>query len=159
VTVAGTVGHWWFEPSEASSCCSQAVIYAFVRTVTTSFGSICFGSLIVAVLEALKAVAHSARQEAANGILLCLAECILACLANVVEYFNKVCVVCSRSLRGWQLRNESVCRIDCPLRRDVRSMACHSSLSFLLHPVVGLYLCWSLWVLVFGGRKERIHSL
>ena len=45
-TVAGTVGTWWFSPHEASSCCSSAVRDSWVRSVTTSFGSICFGSLI-----------------------------------------------------------------------------------------------------------------
>lgn len=25
-----------------------------------------------------------------NGIMLCIAECILACLASLMEYFNKV---------------------------------------------------------------------
>lgn len=44
--VAGTVGTWWFAPHEASSCCSSAVRDSWIRSVTTSFGSICFGSLI-----------------------------------------------------------------------------------------------------------------
>ena len=39
-------------------------------------------------------IANAARQEGDSGecgaILLCLAECILACLARIVEYFNKV---------------------------------------------------------------------
>ena len=45
-TVAGTVGTWWFAPHEASSCCSSAIRDSWIRSVTTSFGSICFGSLI-----------------------------------------------------------------------------------------------------------------
>jgi len=101
VTVAGTVGHWWTEPSEANSFCSTAVNNAFIRTVTTSFGSICFGSLIVAVLEALRQLANIARQQDdGNGILLCIAECILNCLASLMEYFNRVRVY---ERRGWIL--------------------------------------------------------
>jgi len=94
VTVAGTVGHWWFSPSEASSCCSDAVTGSFIRTMTTSFGSICFGSLIVAILQALRALANAARANDDGGIGACIAECILSCLASIVEYFNKWAFIC-----------------------------------------------------------------
>ena len=113
------VGHWWFEPSEASHCCSPAVNGAFIRTVTTSFGSICFGSLIVAILEALRMLARVAREnDDGNGILLCIAECILGCLASIMEYFNKV-----RRERGTVRR---ICR-EAYLRADDFF---HSGLSF-----------------------------
>jgi multisubunit Na+/H+ antiporter MnhC subunit len=58
--------------------------------MTTSFGSICFGSLLVAILQALKAIAQSARENGDAQILACIAECILGCLASMLEYFNKV---------------------------------------------------------------------
>lgn len=57
--------------------------------LTTSFGSICLGSLLVAIIQALQALANTARQEGDAGILACIAECILSCLASIVEYFNK----------------------------------------------------------------------
>lgn len=77
------------EPEEASCCCSAAVNGSFVRTVTTSFGSICFGSLIVAILRALEMLANAARNNDDGNFLVCIAECILSCLASLVEYFNK----------------------------------------------------------------------
>lgn len=87
VTTAGTVGTWWFVPGEASSCFSTGLKDSFCRATTYSFGSICFGSLVVAVIRALRAMA---RQRSRNGeFLRCIAECILACIANIVEYFNK----------------------------------------------------------------------
>lgn len=90
VTVAGTVGTWWFVPTEATSCCSSAVRQSFIRSVTTSFGSVCFGSLLVAIIEALKSIIRNLREsEDGGGILLCLAECLLALLADVMEYFNQ----------------------------------------------------------------------
>mmetsp|Transcript_2885 Transcript_2885/g.5101 ORF Transcript_2885/g.5101 Transcript_2885/m.5101 type:complete len:589 (-) Transcript_2885:219-1985(-) len=90
VTVAGTVGTWWFVPSEGSSCCSNGVRDSFLRSVTTSFGSICFGSLLVAILEASKQMIKNLREsEDGGGVLLCLAECLLACLQDIMEYFNK----------------------------------------------------------------------
>lgn len=89
VTVAGAVGTWWFVPSEGTSFCSDGVKDSLVRSITTSFGSICLGSLLVAIIEALKTMVRNLREsEDGGGILLCLAECILACLADMMEYFN-----------------------------------------------------------------------
>ena len=56
---------------------------------TTSFGSICFGSLIVALIQALRQLANQARQNGDAGALACVAECILGCIQGIVEYFNK----------------------------------------------------------------------
>ena len=61
----------------------------FSRALTTSFGSICFGSLLVALIQALRSLANEAQQNGDSGILGCIAECILACLQSIVEYFNK----------------------------------------------------------------------
>eukprot|EP00571_Detonula_confervacea_P012360 CAMPEP_0172303330 /NCGR_PEP_ID=MMETSP1058-20130122/4866_1 /TAXON_ID=83371 /ORGANISM="Detonula confervacea, Strain CCMP 353" /LENGTH=494 /DNA_ID=CAMNT_0013014089 /DNA_START=17 /DNA_END=1501 /DNA_ORIENTATION=- len=88
VTVAGTVGAWWFSPDEATSCCSPGMMGSMIRALTTSFGSICFGSLLVAIVQALKALAQAARNND-NGILICIAECILGCIESILQYFNK----------------------------------------------------------------------
>jgi len=88
VSVAGTVGTWWVAPNE-SGCCSRAVCNSFIRTITTSFGSICFGSLLVAILQALRTLAATARQSDDCALFACIAECILSCLASLLEYFNK----------------------------------------------------------------------
>lgn len=58
--------------------------------MTTSFGSICFGSFLVALIQTLRQMANQARDQGGElQILLCIAECLLACLASIVEYFNK----------------------------------------------------------------------
>jgi hypothetical protein len=88
VTVAGTVGTWWFVPGEARSCCSSAVRNSYWRSITTSFGSICFGSLLVAIIQATREVVHSMRTEE-NSLLLCLIDCLLQILEQLAEYFNK----------------------------------------------------------------------
>ncbi|KAL9184924.1 hypothetical protein ACHAXT_002701 [Thalassiosira profunda] len=88
VTVAGTVGSWWFAPDETSSFCSGGMIGSMIRALTTSFGSICFGSLLVALVQSLKALAQAARDQD-NGILICIAECILGCIESILRYFNK----------------------------------------------------------------------
>lgn len=87
--VAGVVGSWWFTP-ESSGFCSSAVFGSFLRTMTTSFGSICFGSLLVAIIQALRQIAEQARQNDDVGQLLaCCIDCILSCIQSVIEYFNK----------------------------------------------------------------------
>ena len=86
VTVAGTVGAWWFGGS--SGCCAAGMLGSFIRAMTTSFGSICFGSLLVAIVQALKALVNSAR-NGDNQILVCIADCILGCIESLLEYFNK----------------------------------------------------------------------
>ncbi|KAF4315573.1 hypothetical protein BBO99_00009286 [Phytophthora kernoviae] len=88
-TTAGVVATWWYQPNA-----QKATVGALYRSLTTSFGSICFGSLIVAVLQALRTMADMAKRRANeenNGglaCLACMAECILGCLANIVEYVN-----------------------------------------------------------------------
>jgi len=89
VTTAGTVGTWWFVPGEAHGCWSTGLKDSFCRATTYSFGSICMGSLLVALIQALEAMARRARQEEDGQLLACLLECILSCIRDLVEYFNK----------------------------------------------------------------------
>jgi uncharacterized membrane protein YidH (DUF202 family) len=92
VTTAGTVATWWFVPDEASAWWSQALSESLARATTYSFGSICFGSFIVAFVQALRAVERHARGQEDLGMVLCVVDCILGCLQSIIEYFNKVCV-------------------------------------------------------------------
>lgn len=50
-TTSGTVASWWYGKQG-----DGIVGGAFKRSMTTSFGSICFGSLLVAVVSALRTV-------------------------------------------------------------------------------------------------------
>eukprot|EP00957_Ditylum_brightwellii_P088040 6706369-Ditylum_brightwellii.AAC.1 len=89
VTSAGVIGTWWFVPSEASRCCSPAVKDSFVRATTFSFGSICLGSLIVAIIQALRALNNMTKEQDECNFLHCIIDCILGCLESIIEYFNK----------------------------------------------------------------------
>ncbi len=89
MTVSGTVGTWWFSPVEASSFCSSAVLDSFMRAVTYSFGSICFGSLIVAILNVLVHYMRRLRRQRGCILLFCVIQCILTYLERLAEYFNK----------------------------------------------------------------------
>jgi hypothetical protein len=94
ITVAGTVGTWWFLPMEANSCCSNGLTESMGRTFTYSFGSICLGSLIVAIIQVIRALLRSASGSSNNnrggaGIVRCIAECVLVWIERIAEYFNK----------------------------------------------------------------------
>lgn len=89
-TTAGTVASWWYQQNP------QAVVSgSFYRASTTSFGSICFGSLLVAIIQAMRTMAqmleHKSREESRGGLacVACLLNCILGCLQDVMEYINK----------------------------------------------------------------------
>jgi len=60
---------------------------SFKRATTTSFGSICLGSLIVAVLKTLRTLVQGARRQNDNIIAYC-ADCILGILDSLIQYFN-----------------------------------------------------------------------
>lgn len=89
VTTAGTVATWWFVPDEANSWCSQAQRDSFYRAVTTSFGSICFGSFLVAIVQALRTLEHYTRDERDYQFLTCIIQCILGCIESIIEYVNR----------------------------------------------------------------------
>ncbi len=86
---------WWFAPEEAGSFCSVAIKDSFIRATTTSFGSICFGSLLVAIIQTLRALVESAKSDSdeergiGGAFLLCIVDCLLRCLEDLLEYFNK----------------------------------------------------------------------
>jgi hypothetical protein len=139
VTVAGTVGTWWLFPLEANGCCSQAVRDSYWRSITTSFGSICLGSLIVALIQATREIVNSMRNQD-NGLLLCIADCLLGCLESLAEYFNKVCT----SVKQVELTNHSLLIL----------IKFHC-----LRTTVGLCLCWTLWLWLCGSVRQCSKSL
>jgi hypothetical protein len=61
---------------------------SYWRSVITSFGSICLGSLIVAIVQAIQEIVHSMSSDD-SGLIVCMAHCLLSCVESLVEYFNK----------------------------------------------------------------------
>jgi len=86
-TTCGVAATWYFSAGRLDNP-SRA---AFKRTMTTSFGSVCFGSLLVAVLQALRAMLRSSKRG--GSLLSCLLLCILGCIERMMRYFNKYAFV------------------------------------------------------------------
>jgi len=92
VTVSGVVGTWWFDPQDALSVFSPAIVDSLRRSTTYSFGSICMGSLLVAIIQSMEAMVRSAKRQNNQGvgtILLCIIECILRMISRIAIYFNR----------------------------------------------------------------------
>ncbi|KAG7701372.1 hypothetical protein KL930_000175 [Ogataea haglerorum] len=85
-TVAGVYGSWYYL-SHADRCPQNAGLAAFRRSVTYSFGSICFGSLIVSVIQTLSNVAGLAKQWAAQegGLAGYIGFYIIEIFASIME--------------------------------------------------------------------------
>jgi hypothetical protein len=92
VTSGGTVASWWFQPHHPAP-----VRASLFRATTTSFGSICFGSLILAFITTLRAMVrgaidkmrHDRHRNIAKECLLLVLNGILHCLENLIAYINR----------------------------------------------------------------------
>ena len=89
VTVAGTVGSWYFLAPQPHGRGADPTRRALVRALTTSFGSICLGSLVVSAIRALRLGASAASRRASPGPLRSCLLCLLGFLDVVVRFFNQ----------------------------------------------------------------------
>ncbi|KAG7139427.1 Protein PNS1 like protein [Verticillium longisporum] len=91
-TIAGVYGSWYFCVNNFPQAATRG---ALKRSMTHSFGSICFGSLIVAIINFLRDICSVARQQAgADGdliayILFCILSCLIALLDWAVSFLNQ----------------------------------------------------------------------
>lgn len=56
------------------------------RALTTSFGSICFGALLIAIINTIRYFLAVARAENNNpiiGFIICIVQCIVNCVAGL----------------------------------------------------------------------------
>ncbi|PYI02274.1 protein pns1 [Aspergillus sclerotiicarbonarius CBS 121057] len=94
-TIAGIYGSWYFFSHSPQGMPKGATRGAFRRATTYSFGSISFGSLIIAIINMLRqACSVAQRQEAAQGSLLgsimfWILGCFISLLDWLVTFFNR----------------------------------------------------------------------
>ena len=95
VTISGVYGSWYFCSNKPGGFPKGATRGAFKRSVTYSFGSISFGSLIVAIIQLMRQACSIAQQnEAAQGnivgqILFCVLGCFIGLLDWAVQFINE----------------------------------------------------------------------
>jgi len=108
-TVSGIFGCWYFlypnnmPPSPAKD--------SFKRAMTTSFGSICFGSFVIAIIKAVKSMVEQGRSSR-QPILRCMVVCLLSYLDRIMQYINHYAFTyvaiygdtyCDGANKTWQL--------------------------------------------------------
>ncbi len=88
-TTSGAVGSWWFTNSRTNT-----VQRSLSRALSTSFGSIALGSLIVALIQTARFMLRSLERATKkhNFIVSCV-RCILNIIEGWVRYFNKYAFV------------------------------------------------------------------
>merc|ERR1712232_155998 len=88
VTYCGVFGRWYFDKT-------GGVTQSLRVALTTSFGSICFGSFLIAAIRAMEAVVRQARYQAQEEgstlscILLLVLECVVQCIGDILECFSE----------------------------------------------------------------------
>jgi Plasma-membrane choline transporter len=112
-TIAGVVGTFWFVGAPAIITTPAAgspannhhttIFDSWLRSSVYSFGSICLGSLLVAVVQVLQLLVRLGRSQRqqqqqrrhqreqvfdASSMLWCLLECIVDYLERLLEYIN-----------------------------------------------------------------------
>lgn len=87
----------WYFLNHTNAMPERPMMGSLKRTFTTSFGSVAFGSLIVAIIQTLKALAnfrlnHNNQGGDCANIVMCvvagIARCILSCLEAIAMYIN-----------------------------------------------------------------------
>lgn len=91
VTYCGVFGRWYYGVDQEGGVLGRSLSVA----LTTSFGSICCGSFLIAAVRAFEAVLRKGRsdaQESGNVVccaVLCLLECLVSCIGDLLEYFSE----------------------------------------------------------------------
>lgn len=92
-TVAGTFGAWYYAlPGDKAR---GASLKSFGRAISLSLGSLAFGSLLLAILDILRAIlsviqsSESQSGDMVGAAIACVANCLLGCVQWAVEFLNK----------------------------------------------------------------------
>lgn len=89
VTVSGTMAAWYF--TTQSNMPSSPTMLSFKRAITTSFGSICLGSLLVALVQMIRDAVEDARRRQEGCVamvIMCCLSCIVAWIEALIQLFN-----------------------------------------------------------------------
>ena len=90
----GTFGNGCF-------CCKPPVWRGLLRACTFSFGSIAFGSLLLAIMRTIIVVVQycARRAEAAGGMVAkcacCCLICCLKCIESTINWLTEYAFVCN----------------------------------------------------------------
>ena len=86
--VAGVYGSWFFCAGKPGGMPTGATRGATRRALTYSFGSISFGSLVVAIINMIRQAVSIAQQQEAQGgnMVASIAFCCLGCIIGLIDW-------------------------------------------------------------------------
>lgn len=93
--IAGVYGSWYFCAGKPGGIPKGATMGAFKRATTYSFGSISFGSLVVALINMLRQACSIAQSSSAQDgniigtIFFCIMGCLIGILQWAVQFINR----------------------------------------------------------------------
>lgn len=90
VAIAGAIGKWYFaRKNGGSSIVSMPVFGSFFRGLTLSFGSIAFGSLILAIAQFINFLLNQTKRvNFKNRLFVCLISAVQCCLGIVIRFIK-----------------------------------------------------------------------
>jgi len=89
VTFCGVFGRWYYGKTTDSTVRDSVKV-----ACSTSFGSICFGSLIIAVIRAMEAVARKLQNDAEESenyvacVIACIIRMVISCIGDILEWIS-----------------------------------------------------------------------
>ena len=88
--IGGTMCQWYFAPAGTTQF-SGLVGDSLKNALGPSFGTICFGSFVLTMVELAKQAAERMRRDEDNrgNILVCLVVTCLECVYAIIEYISK----------------------------------------------------------------------
>ena len=90
--IGGVVCQWYFAPAgttDFKGTTSRSLRHAY----GPSFGTICYGSFVITVIELLKRSAEKMRRENRGNILVCLCVVCLDCVYALIEYISRFAMI------------------------------------------------------------------
>jgi len=93
VSVAGAISSWYFSRAVGRQHHGGAALKSFVRGLTYHFGSLAFGSLILAFVQfinfVLEQIKKANQQNKAVKCVICCIQCCLGCVKNMIQFVNR----------------------------------------------------------------------
>lgn len=93
VSASGVFGVWYYNQGVEPR---HVALSSLRRALTYSFGSLCFGSLILAILDIIRAIIYQVQQQQASEgdmigfVISCVAGCIIGCIDYLITFFNRL---------------------------------------------------------------------
>ena len=86
--IGGSVTQWYFSPAGTKDF-KGTTMTSVKHALGPSFGTICYGSFVIAAVEMLKRAAEKSRRENRGNLLVYCVVCCLECIYAFVEYISR----------------------------------------------------------------------